>query len=149
MEEIRIPSGSEGFAKDLEEIEQECFHLPMTGEQIRALLGNEHTAWFAVRDDGRLLGSLWMQTVLDEGYIGNVGVRQDCRRRGIADRLMRMAAEYAAEKQLSFLTLEVRAGNDAALALYGKHGFLRTGLRPGYYSAPKEDAVIMTRTFGR
>ena len=48
---------------------------------------------------------------------------------------------------LAFLTLEVRASNNAAIGLYEKHGFHRAGLRPGYYQKPKEDAVIMTREF--
>ena len=51
------------------------------------------------------------------------------------------------EVNLSFLTLEVRKSNAAAIALYEKHGFQRAGLRPGYYQHPREDAVIMTRKF--
>ena len=42
-----------------------------------------------------------------------------------------------------FLTLEVRASNEAALHLYEKSGFISTGVRPGYYDDPKEEAVIM------
>ena len=44
-------------------------------------------------------------------------------------------------------TLEVRASNSAAIALYQKHGFERVGERKNYYEAPKEDAILMTRTF--
>ena len=39
-----------------------------------------------------------------------------------------------------------RASNSAALALYQKHGFERVGERKNYYEAPKEDAILMTRT---
>jgi ribosomal-protein-alanine N-acetyltransferase len=48
---------------------------------------------------------------------------------------------------LSFVTLEVRAGNAPAIALYEKHGFQRVGLRRNYYERPKEDALIMTKFF--
>ena len=53
----------------------------------------------------------------------------------------------AEEEKLHFLTLEVRAGNLPALALYEKHGYRRTGLRKGYYTEPREDAVLMTKEF--
>ena len=52
------------------------------------------------------------------------------------------------EVNLAFLTLEVRASNQAAIALYEKHGFHQAGLRKGYYQHPREDAIIMTREFG-
>ena len=42
-----------------------------------------------------------------------------------------------------------RASNQAAIALYEKHGFEQAGLRKGYYQKPREDAIIMTRTFAR
>jgi ribosomal-protein-alanine N-acetyltransferase len=48
---------------------------------------------------------------------------------------------------LAFLTLEVRASNVAAIALYEKYGFQQAGLRKGYYQNPREDAIIMTRNF--
>ncbi len=50
----------------------------------------------------------------------------------------------AEEKKLSFLTLEVRESNLAAQSLYKKHGYTEVGRRRGYYSLPKEDAVLMT-----
>ena len=85
--------------------------------------------------------------MLDEGYIGNVGVRREFRRRGAADRLLEALDRCAAELGLSFLTLEVRAGNAPAISLYEKHGYVRVGLRPAYYSNPKEDAVLMTKYY--
>ena len=51
------------------------------------------------------------------------------------------------ERKLSFLTLEVRASNDPAIALYEKHGFVEVGRRRGYYEKPKEDAILMTLFF--
>ena len=51
----------------------------------------------------------------------------------------------AQEKQLSFLTLEVRASNLPAVSLYEKHGYTRVGVRPAYYRDPREDAILMTK----
>ncbi len=131
----------------LEEIEASCFSLPLSREQILSLLRNELTVWLAYGGQAAALGSLWFQRVLDEGYIGNVAVLPAFRRRGIADALLDAAEALAREMGLRFLTLEVRAGNAPAVALYEKHGYRRVGTRPGYYVSPKEDALLMTRFF--
>ena len=128
----------------LAEIEQECFAHPLEEKQILSLLGDGRTVFLAAREGDLLTGSVWAQTVLDEGYIGNVAVRPAFRRRGIADALLRKLEALGREKELSFLTLEVRAGNAPAIALYEKNGYVRAGRRPGYYDHPKEDAILMT-----
>ena len=144
--EIIAESGEE-TVREIAEIEAECFSSPLTGEQIGRLLQDENVLWVAAREGTVLVGYVWVQIVLDEGYIGNVAVRVDYRRRGVGDRLLNALNELAAERKLRFLTLEVRQGNDPALALYGKHGYRRTGLRKDYYTAPREDAVLMTKEF--
>ena len=50
----------------------------------------------------------------------------------------------AAALDLAFLTLEVRASNAPAIALYRKHGFQAVGQRRNYYQKPDEDALLMT-----
>lgn len=62
--------------------------------------------------------------------------------RGIARSLLREAQEYAEAHDLARLTLEVRASNVPAIALYEGMGFTRDGIRPGFYDSPKEDAAI-------
>ena len=130
-------------------IEAECFSPPLAEEQVLRLLRDERTSWLLLyeKDSGSLAGYVWVQTVLDEGYIGNVAVRGLFRRRGGGNLLLNALDELAHQLRLRFLTLEVRAGNLAARSLYEKHGYRRTGLRPGYYSAPREDAVLMTKEF--
>ena len=128
----------------LAEIEQECFAHPLEEKQILSLLGDGRTLFLAAREGDLLTGSVWVQTVLDEGYIGNVAVRPAFRRRGIADALLHALEILGRERELSFLTLEVRAGNAPAIALYEKNGYVRAGRRPGYYDHPKEDAILMT-----
>ena len=72
----------------------------------------------------------------------------DCRRRGVAGKLLDVFERFAEGNHLAFLSLEVRASNYAAIALYGQHGYRGVGRRRNYYEHPKEDAVIMTREFG-
>ena len=91
------------------------------------------------------MGYVGMMCVLDEGYIANVAVSPDWRRQGIGDALIAELLRRAVSRELAFVTLEVRAGNEAAKALYAKHGFVPVGLRKKYYASPTEDAVLMTK----
>ena len=84
------------------------------------------------------------QILLDEGYITNVAVFPEQRRRGIAGQLLQVFLNFAEANRLAFLTLEVRASNAPAIALYRKHGFQTVGQRRNYYQKPDEDALLMT-----
>ena len=77
------------------------------------------------------------------GYVTNVAVLPEYRRRGIAQRLI--FAEF--ENEMDFITLEVRKSNTPAIRLYEKAGFENVGIRPHFYTSPDEDAVIMTKNF--
>ena len=92
------------------------------------------------------MGYAGLHVVLDEGYIDNVAILPDCRRQGIARRLVEVFCRFG-EAKLAFLTLEVRASNEAAISLYERLGFLPEGRRTDYYQKPKEDALLMTRRF--
>ena len=131
------------------ELERMCFTTPWTEAMLEEELYND-TASFIVAEgeDGSVLGYAGLHAVLDEGYIDNVAVRPDCRRQGIADRLLDVFCRFGAAN-LSFLTLEVRPSNTAAVALYEKHGFAEAGRRRDYYENPKEDALLLTRDFGK
>lgn len=91
-----------------------------------------------------LVGHIVLSAVLDEGSIDNVAVSPEYRRRGVADALVRDAIARGRDMGLAFITLEVRAGNDPAIALYRKHGFVEVGRRKNYYEKPREDAILMT-----
>lgn len=60
-----------------------------------------------------------------------------------------MCSAALGQAHLAFLTLEVRPSNQAAVALYCKHGFQEAGRRKDYYQDPTEDALLLTRTFVR
>ena len=129
------------------DLEKLCFTTPWNEAMLEEELFND-TASFIVAEDenGHVLGYAGLHVILDEGYIDNVAVRPDCRRQGIADRLLQVFCRFG-EANLSFLTLEVRASNSAAIALYEKHGFREAGRRKDYYSDPQEDALLLTRVF--
>ena len=128
-------------------LERACFSRPWSEESLQSELWNDSAVSIvAESEDGSVLGYAGLQTVLDEGYITNVAVDQTYRRQGIADELIAAFVRFGQAK-LAFLTLEVRASNSPAIALYAKHGFVEVGRRKNYYDDPKEDALLMTLTF--
>lgn len=128
-------------------LEKTCFSHPWSEELLRQALWNEAAAIVVAEgEDGAVLGYAGVNTVLDEGYINNVAVDPRFRRQGVADELIAALARFGRAK-LAFLTLEVRASNAPAIALYAKHGFQEAGRRKHYYDDPKEDAIIMTLEF--
>ncbi len=131
--------------EQIEQIEKACFSLPWTIDQLRGQLKDTQHEFIAALDErGRILGYVGMMYVLDEGYISNVAVAPEHRRLGIADALISKLMERSACLELSFVTLEVRCSNSAAMALYKKHGFIPVGRRKNYYDFPREDAILMT-----
>lgn len=142
---VRIVDTRHEHIDDILLIEQQCFSLPWTRDQLMAQLSEYMHIFIAAEDEsGRAVGYVGLMYVLDEGYISNVAVSPDRRREGIADMLLTELYARAKAKKLSFLTLEVRESNIPAQCLYKKHGYTEVGRRKGYYSRPKEDAVLMT-----
>jgi ribosomal-protein-alanine N-acetyltransferase len=91
-----------------------------------------------------ILGFAGLWFMADEAHLSNIAVREAYQRRGIGERLLIAVIELAIEHKARFITLEVRASNKAAQALYSKYGLQEVGTRRGYYTDNKEDAVIMT-----
>ncbi|MBQ1437954.1 MAG: ribosomal protein S18-alanine N-acetyltransferase [Ruminococcus sp.] len=88
-----------------------------------------------------------MSVVIDEGYIFNVAVNADFRRKGVGTALINELVTYGKKNNLCFITLEVRESNQAAISLYSDFGFIRVGERKNYYSDPAENAILMTKYF--
>jgi [ribosomal protein S18]-alanine N-acetyltransferase len=84
----------------------------------------------------------WM--MLREAHIIAVGVREGYRRVGVGEALLIATIDLSATLNANVVTLEVRASNAAAQALYSKYGFKVMGRRVKYYSSNGEDAIIMS-----
>jgi len=91
-----------------------------------------------------IAGFVVARVMADELHVNNVAVRSEFRRRGLAARLLQTVLEYGRRAGARQAFLEVRAGNNAAQALYQSCGFEATGRRRRYYSHPVEDALLMS-----
>lgn len=123
-----------------------CFGSSAWSEQsiLSELEKSDSYCTVAVKD-GVIVGYLAFEQIADEGSIIEVAVHPDCRRQGIAKRLIESASD--ASEGLSEVFLEVRESNMPAVALYEGLGFERIALRRDYYDAPKENAVIMRKVY--
>ena len=141
---------TEDYLEAIAELEKMCFSYPWTPEQLRTQLKDDRHEFIMALDEwGEVLAYVGMMYILDEGYIANVAVSPKYRRQGIADKVIENLLAKGEALKLSFITLEVRAGNEAAISLYQKHGFVPVGRRKNYYDLPKEDAILMTKFWNR
>ena len=149
MSEITIAAVTKDEVAALAKIEKECFADPWSEASLLYETENPAAHFFCAKEGDAVAGYIGMHHVLDEGYIANVAVSSEYRRRGIASKLIERILQEAEKLELAFVTLEVRISNQAAIALYAKYGFEAVGTRKGFYDHPKEDALLMTFNFER
>ena len=126
-------------------LEKICFADPWSERSVASELDNKLALWLVAVDGGAVAGYVGSQTVLDETDMMNVAVYPDYRRQGIAEKLIQELVVRLRSLGSRCLTLEVRASNGPAIALYEKLGFTQVGLRKNYYRNPREDALILRK----
>lgn len=145
---ITIVPMDAGHINDIAQIERQSFSRPWSEEGIKAELTNPAAVFLAAQnEEKKVVGYIGVHTVCDEGYIANLAVLPEYRGLGIGKSLLDTAIGAAQGMGLSFLSLEVRPSNKAAIALYKSREFKIAGRRKGFYSEPKEDGYIMTLRF--
>ncbi len=142
---MRIVTMNPAHVAQIAQIEKVCFSDPWSEKSVASELENELSLWLVAEEDGQVCGYVGSQTVLGETDMMNVAVHPDFRRRGIAEALVNALVEALKAKGSHCLTLEVRASNSPARALYEKLGFSRIGTRKNYYRNPKEDGLILRK----
>ena len=139
---IEIIPMNESHVAAVAELEKQNFSEPWPEIAVRSELTNKLALWLVAVEDGVVAGYVGSQTVLQEADMMNIAVGDGFRRRGIAKRLVE---ELIRRLDAYQLTLEVRASNASAIALYDSLGFTQVGLRKNYYHKPKEDALILRK----
>ncbi len=127
--------------------ESDLHAFPWTrGNFIDALTAGYST--YILRSDDTPVAYSVMLVVLDEAHLLNISVVRPAQRRGHANFMLCHLFEDARSHGAAQMFLEVRPSNEAALALYRRHGFEAVGRRKRYYPAPngtREDAIVMRR----
>ena len=129
------------------ELEKLCFSDPWSENSVSSELNNPLSLWLVAVDGERVAGYVGSQSVMGESDMMNIAVHPDYRRRGLAEMLVAELLTALKNAGNTCLTLEVRASNAPAIALYEKTGFSQIGLRKNYYRNPREDALILRKEF--
>ena len=127
------------------QLEKVCFSDPWSEKSIASELDNPLAFWLVALEGQTVAGYIGSQTVMDETDMMNVAVHPEFRRKGIGQALINTLVEHLQKAGSRCLTLEVRASNAAAIALYAKLGFSEVGRRKNYYRNPREDALILRK----
>jgi len=125
------------------EIEHHSFSDPWPPHELSAEMKQNHTISIVALHDKNVAGYAMMRHIVDEGHICNIAVHEDYRKKGIGSAIVKGLIAAAVSRKMMGITLEVRIGNRAAMALYHKHGFIVEGYREEYYKYPTEDAALM------
>lgn len=128
---------------EVAELEARIFSDPWSLKVYEETLKLDEVIYLLEEINGRIVSVCGVRNIAGDGEITNVMTAQDYRGQGIAYRLLSQLLDEGSKIGINDFTLEVRAGNVAAINLYEKLGFISEGVRPGFYEHPKEDAVIM------
>ncbi len=129
----------------IEEIERRSYPTPWSRSMFASELAKPSSICLGAFDraDGGLVGYLVISRYVDAWHVMNIAVTPSWRRRGVATTLLERLFELTAGRGRRGYTLEVRISNEAATKLYERLGFHARGVRRGYYTDNREDALIM------
>ena len=133
---------ADGVSYDVEAPPNSPLSISRLLSNARGFLAKRNVAW--VQGQHYIAGFLGIWYMVDEAHLVSVGVRTEHRGCGIGELLVIGGIEQAIERASATVTLEVRVSNDIAQSLYNKYGFSERGVRKGYYTDNREDALIMT-----
>lgn len=143
MKGVRYEPLTQGHIPSILEIENHSHGSPWSERSFQNELDHEHGVFIVALLNGQVVGYAGEWILVDEAHVTTVAVHKDFRRKGLGKSLMNELLSRAQDKGAVCSTLEVRAGNVAAIQLYESMGYVRVGLRKKYYPDNNEDAVVM------
>ena len=142
---LEIRRLSLGDLDDVEAIEKRAYRTPWSRSMFASELAKPASICLGAFEGDRLVGYVINSRYVDAWHVMNVAVSPSHQRRGIATQLLEHLFDLTRDDERRGYTLEVRTSNEDAIRLYEKLGFERRGIRRGYYTDNREDALIMWR----
>jgi ribosomal-protein-alanine N-acetyltransferase len=129
----------------IDAIEQRAYPTPWSRSMFASELAKPTSICLGAFEGADLIGYVINSRYVDAWHIMNVAVDPEHQRRGVASRLLERLFDLTRDDERRGYTLEVRVTNEAAIRLYEQLGFEARGIRRGYYTDNREDALIMWR----
>ena len=146
MSDVTVIPTEYSHLDKIAEIEQKCFSNPWSKQSFADGMNNQNTQkYFTAILDDKIVGYICIFHIFEDGELLNVAVDPEYRKQGIGQTLLDKMFEYLKDTEVNRISLEVRESNISARQLYLKNGFRPTGVRKNYYSAPREDGIIMEK----
>jgi [ribosomal protein S18]-alanine N-acetyltransferase len=134
-----------GDLNAIERIERRAYPTPWSRSMFAGELAKPASISLGAFEGEQLAGYMIISRYVDAWHVMNIAVDPEFRRRGIATALLERLFELTDDGSRRGYTLEVRVSNDGAIKLYERLGFEARGVRRGYYTDNREDALIMWR----
>ena len=145
---MKIYLASEGDLESIARLEKEIFKDFWSLEMIKSQYNLQNSVYIAAKIDEKIVGYACFTYVCGEAELLRICVDEKFRRRNIAAKIFEKSEEIFKEKNVCECFLEVRAGNEGAIAFYTKNGFEILGRRKGYYTNyNNEDALVMSKKY--
>jgi ribosomal-protein-alanine N-acetyltransferase len=145
VSELRIRRLELAHLNAIEAIERRSYPTPWSRSMFAGELAKAASICLGAFDGEQLVGYMIISRYVDAWHVMNVAVDPDHRRRGVATLLLDRLFESTRDGTRRGYTLEVRVSNEGAIKLYEAAGFRARGVRRGYYTDNREDALIMWR----
>jgi ribosomal-protein-alanine N-acetyltransferase len=145
LEEVVIRDMSVHDLNDVHLIESRIDTMPWSVNALKYEIENRDSILKVASLDKKIIGYACIRTLLDVTHVMKIAVLPRHRRKGIGSLLLRGSLNElrTSGSDVSYITLEVRSSNSAAIKLYNKFGFRVTGKRIDYYKNPVEDGIVM------
>jgi ribosomal-protein-alanine N-acetyltransferase len=129
----------------IEEIERRSYPTPWSRSMFAGELTKASSISLGAFEGDRLAGYVVVSRYVDAWHVMNIAVHPQRRERGVASALLERLFRSTSNDARRGYTLEVRVSNEGAIRLYERFGFKKRGVRRGYYTDNREDALIMWR----
>lgn len=127
-------------------LEKSCFGTEgFSDAQLRQMITARYGLALGIWEEEVLVGAALLEVLVPESELHSLAVLPAQRRRGLGSVLVKSAITEARKLGANEMFLEVRSSNQAAIALYEREGFTALSVRRGYYSHPREDALVMRK----
>jgi ribosomal-protein-alanine N-acetyltransferase len=145
--ELKIEKMKTKHIKDVLNIEKLSFPTPWSKDAFVAEINeNDFAHYYVMLVGNTVIGYAGMWIILDESHVTTIAVHPEFRNKNYGRLLLNLLMKEAVALGTDRITLEVRPSNHSAKSLYDSIGFKSAGIRKGYYTDTKEDAIIMWKS---